>query len=145
MPSTWLALLLALPAAAASAAPPGSEHETLLAVERSWDMAIVRRDASALNSILADDFVGIWIDGSVSRKADALASLAKRKVEIDPFETEDVLVRIYGNVAIVTGRFTQTVRLGDRSETNSFRYTDAYRRTAGRWRAVSAQATLIKR
>lgn len=140
----WPAFTWMITAATAAGAAPLPERQEVLSVERSWDRAIVTRDVNALDSILADDFLGIWIDGSVSRKADVLASVAKRKVEIDPFQTEDVVIRIYGDVAIVTGRFTQTLRLCERSETNSFRYTDTYRRTGGRWRALTAQATLVK-
>ncbi|HTG79960.1 MAG TPA: nuclear transport factor 2 family protein [Sphingomicrobium sp.] len=128
-----------------AAAPRTDDRADLLAVERAWDTAVVERDVAALNRILADDFVLVWINGQVSGKREMLQAVADRKAEIDPFETEEVMVRIYGDTAVVNGRFTQTARLGERSETNQFRYTDVYHRTRKGWQAVSAHASLIKR
>ena len=122
-----------------------SDRDDVLKLEAEWNDAIVKRDVKALDRILADDFMLIWIDGSVIRKTAMLSGAASRKTEIDPFETEEVEVRVYGNTAVVTGRFAQTVRLGAQRETNTFRYTDVYVRRGKTWRAVSAQAALIRR
>jgi ketosteroid isomerase-like protein len=138
-----LALTISLAVFQVAAAPAGDRSE-ILAVERAWDTAVVKRDVAALNRILADDFLLVWINGQVSGKRDMLKAIAARKAEIDPFETEDVNVRIYGDTAVVTGRFTQTAHLGERSETNQFRYTDVYHRTRRGWQAISAHASLIK-
>ena len=103
------------------AAAPADDRSDILAVERAGDTAGVKRDVAALDRILADDFLLVWINGQISGKRDMLQAVAARKAEIDPFETEDVNVRIYGDTAVVTGRFTQTAHLGERSETNQFR------------------------
>ena len=126
------------------AAAPADDRSDILAVERAWDTAVVKRDVAALDRILADDFLLVWINGQISGKRDMLQAVAARKAEIHPFETEDVNVRIYGDTAVVTGRFTQTAHLGERSETNQFRYTDVYHRTRRGWQAISAHASLIK-
>jgi len=128
----------------ARAALPRDDRAQLLALERAWDTAVVKRDVKSLDRILADDFMLIWINGQISGKREMLANVAARKADIDPFETEDVNVRIYGDAAILTGRFTQTARLGERHETNQFRYTDVYHRTRRGWQVVSAHASLIK-
>ena len=138
-----LALTISLAVFQVAAAPAG-DRSGILAVERAWDTAVVKRDVAALNRILADDFLLVWINGQISGKRDMLQAVAARKAEIDPFETEDVNVRIYGDTAVVTGRFTQTAHLGERSETNQFRYTDVYHRTRRGWQAISAHASLIK-
>ena len=135
---------LALLVLAAAHPAAASDRDDLLKLEAEWNAAIVARDVPALDRILADDFLLVWIDGSVVRKPAMLAGATSRKTEIDPFKTEDVEVRVYGDTAVVTGRFAQTVRLGDKSETNQFRYTDVYVRKGKAWRAVSAQAALIR-
>jgi len=127
-----------------SAGAHASDRAELLAVERAWDTAIVKRDVKTLDRIIADDFQLVWVNGQVSGKREMLEGAAARKAEIDPFETEEVNVRIYGDAAVLTGRFTQTAHLGERSETNQFRYTDVYHRTKRGWQAVSAHASLIK-
>lgn len=135
--------MLALALALGGAAQP-NDRADLLALERAWDTAIVKRDVKALDRIIADDFQLIWINGQMSGKREMLEGTASRKAEIDPFETQDVKVRIYGDTAVLTGRFTQTAHLGERHETNQFRYTDVYHRTKRGWQAVSAHASLIK-
>ncbi|HZH43927.1 MAG TPA: nuclear transport factor 2 family protein [Lysobacter sp.] len=141
MNSSIAAVLLAF---ATAAIPAPRDEDALRALEHAWNTAIVERDPAALERILDDEFRLVWIDGSVSDKAAMLRGLATRKVEIEPFVTENVEIRIYGDAAVVTGQFSQTVRLGERSETNRFAYTDVYRRTAAGWRAVSAHATLLR-
>ncbi|MBA3678304.1 MAG: nuclear transport factor 2 family protein [Sphingosinicella sp.] len=131
-------------AVAAPVSRPGSsDHLQLLRIEQRWNDAVVARNAPELDRILADDFLLIWVNGAISTKAELIAAAVGRKAEIEPFRTEDVLVRVYGNVAVLTGRFRQTARLGARSEINSFRYTDVYRRSKRGWQAVSAHASLL--
>jgi ketosteroid isomerase-like protein len=121
------------------------DRSDLLALERRWDEAIVRKDAAALETILADDFLLIGPGGAETGKRELIAGVADPDgVRFDPFETEGVRVRVYGDAAIMTGHFTQTAHLGERSETVSMAYTDVYHRTPAGWRAVSAQATLIR-
>ena len=72
------------------AAAPADDRSDILAVERAWDTAVVKRDVAALDRILADDFLLVWINGQISGKRDMLQAVAARKAEIDPFETEDV-------------------------------------------------------
>lgn len=141
---TGLLALAPLFAFAAAAQSTGAERAELLAIERSWNEAVVARDVPRLERILADDFQLVWVDGSVTGKRQMLTAVAARQASIDPFTTEDVRIELLGNGAILSGRFTQTAHLGQRSETHSFRYTDVYRRQGGRWRAILAQATLIR-
>ena len=128
-----------------AAAAPSAEADraAILAVERDWNRAVAEKDFAALERIIAPDFVLIWADGSVANRDQMLANARANQWVIKPFETEEVLVRLYGDVAVVTGRFTQTASLGERTVTNTFRYTDVYRRSGGTWIAVSAQATVV--
>jgi ketosteroid isomerase-like protein len=135
-------LLIAVPAWAAE--PPPALRAELLRLEADWNRAVAEKDAAALDRILAPEFQLIWVDGSVSHKADLLAGVRARRATIDPFTTEEVRVQVYGDTAVVTGRFTQTVRLGERSETGAYRYTDVYVRGPDGWRAVAAHATRLR-
>jgi len=140
IPHLATAAVVVLAAAAPSAE---ADRAAILAVERDWNRAVAEKDFAALERILADDFILIWADGSVSNRTQVLANARANTWTIEPFETEEVVVRIYGDTAVVTGRFTQTASNGERRVTNSFRYTDVYRRKGATWVAVSAQATVI--
>lgn len=134
-----LATTLAAPALADPASP--ADREALLALERAWNEAIVDRDTAALERILAPDFRLVTSQGVTSREA-LIAAVRSRRAEVLPFVTEDVEVRTYGDTAIMTGRFNQTMTLGADRATATYRYTDVYRRQAAGWVALSAQATV---
>ena len=142
-------LMSALAVAVLAAAPGGAQQAPegvraeLLALEARWDSAVVRKDIAALEEIIAPSFVYIGTDGSVNSRAEVFASLQAPDLEIDPFDTQDVQVRLYGSTAVLTGWFEQTGRVGDQAYRVRSRYTDVYVREHGRWVAVSAQATSL--
>lgn len=124
---------------------PEAVRAELLALEARWDSAVVRKDIAALERILAPSFVFIGADGSVSSRSEMLAALQAPDLVIDPFETRDVQVRLYGGTAILTGWFEQTGRFQGRAYRTRSRYTDVYVREAGRWVAVTAHASTLPR
>ncbi|HZS04453.1 MAG TPA: nuclear transport factor 2 family protein [Blastocatellia bacterium] len=113
-------------------------------LEREWDDAIVQKDLAALKRILSDDFVFIDEAGGINRKADIIAAIESPDLAIEPFETEDVVVRVYGDTAILTGHFRQKGKYKGRSFAAHYRYTDVYVRQKEGWKAVSAHASLLK-
>jgi ketosteroid isomerase-like protein len=70
-------------------------------------------------------------------KAAFLAQTA-RPVTIRGLATEDVRVRLFGDVAIIHARTRYTTADG---EVRDGRYTDVWARRGGRWLAVSAHVT----
>ena len=128
----------------ANAAARSIDEKELLEFERSWTAAIIARDTDVLDTILAEDFLLVWIDGSIVRKPAILAGTAARRVEIEPFDTDDVEVRTYGRLAIITGRATVKMKLGGQLEICHFRYTKVFARSDAGWQAVSAQSALVR-
>jgi hypothetical protein len=140
-------LVLAIGALAAAPAraqlAPDAVRAELLALEARWDSAVVRKDVALLEGILDPGFVFIDADGAVSTRTGMLAGLQDPDLVIDPFETRDVLVRVYGGTAVLTGWYEQTGRYRGRAYRSRMRYTDVYVRNAGRWIAVSAHASRL--
>ena len=124
------------------AAEATSEQE-LRKLEKNWDAAIVARDIPTIESILTEDFQFIDSAGNVHSKGDILEGIKSSKATTEPFETEDVRVRIYGTTAVLTGRFTQKVVYEGKTYSGQFRYTDVYVKQGESWRAVSAHASRI--
>ncbi|MBD2705479.1 nuclear transport factor 2 family protein [Spirosoma sp. BT702] len=118
------------------------EREVLL-TEVRWDEAIVRKDTALLRNVLADNFLLIGADGSLTNKDQLIRYVANPDIITDPFRTEDVQVRFAGETAIVTGRFNQTQHYKGAVYRNAFRYTDVYVRQKGIWKALTAQSTRI--
>jgi ketosteroid isomerase-like protein len=137
----WVIVCLALLQGCAASSMRDSAESELRALESRWDEAIVRKDRAALQQILGDDFVIITADGQIGGKSQLMDVVASPDAVIDPFATEDVKVRVYGDAAVLTGRFTQTGSYkGQRFESQCL-YTDVYAKRDHQWTAVSAQAT----
>ena len=80
--------------------------------------------------------------GAVITKAQAMEMCRKPQVPIEAFTIDQVVVRPFGDTAVVTGRTTVTT--GDASpETLRLRFTDVFVRRAGRWQVVASHATRV--
>jgi len=81
------------------------EGGRVLAFENAWNHALEAKDAKALDMILANTFVSIDIDGSVSSKGEFLASIKAPDYQPSQAVTEQSNVQVYGNAAVVVGTF----------------------------------------
>lgn len=109
-----------------------------------WDKAIVRQDRAAIESNMADDFRQIDGAGDLEDKASFVEGLMSPKLQIDPYTVEDSDVRLYGDVALLSGRTKMTGQYDGKPFQSHYRYIDIYVRRDGRWRIVSVQISKIK-
>ncbi len=133
-----VALALALDALAAS------PTEQLVQQADAWDKAIVRKDAAAIAANMAEDFRQISARGDVAGKAAFLEAITSPKLVINPYAVEDMDVRFYGDVALVSGRTRMTGSWDGKPFGSHYRYVDVYVRKDGQWRVASVQITEIK-
>jgi hypothetical protein len=122
-------LLLAAPAAAQS-----KDQQQILALEQAMGKAIEAGDAVSYDKMTTNDFQFISGNGAVISKADRLALL--KKGGAPGFRTSDHAIRIYGDVAVVTGR--------QGPGEGPVRFTRVWVRQGSEWRAVATQATVIQ-
>jgi hypothetical protein len=123
-------------------------EQELIGLERAWGGAYLRRDTEALRRLLADEFTSTDALGTVSDKARYIMATVKAPDTFSPaseFELDDVNVRVYADVGVVTGRATDKgwdrgPNLGGR-----YRFTDVFVRRQGRWQAVASQGTRTAR
>jgi len=107
----------------------------------AWDKAIVSKDRAAIEANMADDFRQIGSNGEVETKRSFVDDLVSPELLIDPYTVEDFDVRLYGEVALLSGRTRMTGRYQGRPFSSHYRYIDVYVRTAGQWKIVSVQTT----
>jgi ketosteroid isomerase-like protein len=135
-------------AACAQKAPVAPDAQTeiaqLTAQADAWDKAIVRKDRAAIEANMADDFRQIGSAGNVETKASFVDGLMSDKLEIDPYTVEDFDVRLYGDVALLSGRTNMTGRYEGEPFTSHYRYIDIYVRKDAAWKIVSVQITKIR-
>ncbi len=147
---TWRDALLAivvLAAGSTTAFPQDqrglSDQQILTQIERDWDAAFLRNDVAFVESVLADDFIATYDDGSRGDKAKELKLVAEFNQIIESSTLDDFSVRIYGETAVVSvSRHLVGPSQGRRLEM-SFRYTDVFVLRQGRWLCVSSHGTKV--
>ena len=123
----------------------GEETEqVILRLENEGREATLKNDIEANNRLLADNWLNINPDGSITTKAKLLDLLKDGSFKIMSIENDEVMVRVYGEAAVVTGRST-TKRSGQGGEVvaRQVRFTRVYAKSKGQWQVVSAHNTLI--
>jgi ketosteroid isomerase-like protein len=120
-----------------------SDQEALISLERRWNEAVYRKDLVFIESILADEFVGTYDDGSRGDKARELALVAELNQQVLSAVPDEFSVRVFGDTAIVwfTLRLVG-IKQGQRAEL-TLRYSDVWVRRDGRWLCVSAHSTRV--
>jgi ketosteroid isomerase-like protein len=121
-----------------------SVEQILIQMEHDWSDADLRKDATVLKRILADDWIGIDFEGTVLNKEQALAGLVSDFAgSLESTMLRDMKVRVYGNTAVVTGTDTETGDYHGQDSSGRYQWTDVFVRRGGRWQAVSSQSTRL--
>jgi ketosteroid isomerase-like protein len=106
-------------------------------LNRDYVASVQHCDVRRFDEILAPEFYCSNPDGSlVDRRA--FLEQTERPVTISGLEPKDVLIRLFGDIAIVHARTRYKAADG---AAKSGRYTDVWARQNGRWLAVSAHVT----
>ena len=123
----------------------GNTDQLILRLESEGREATLRNDLGATDRLLADNWINVNPDGSVTTKARLLELLKAGSFNILSIENDEVMVRVFGDAAVVTGRST-TKRSGEGGEilTRQGRFTRVYAKSHGRWQVVSAHNTAIR-
>ena len=116
----------------------------IIDMERQAKEASLRRDAEFPERTLAEDYVAISPLGQITTKKDALSFRKSGQLRYDTIDVSDMVVRVYGDTAVVTARAdVKGHQLGE-DFSGPYRYTRVWVRRTGRWQAVSYQATVTQ-
>ena len=149
-----LSVLAAVPAFAAQhvAIRPrpsleAGDQETIreiIEMERQAREASIRRDSEFSQRTLAEDYVAITPLGQVTTKQDTVSARKSGQLRYDTINVSDMVVRVYGDTAVVTARAdVKGHQLGE-DFSGPYRYTRVWVRRTGHWQAVSYQATVTQ-
>ena len=144
--AAFIALIVSSDCASGSGSTEDDRSDTVALLTRTaddWDKAIVRKDRAAVEANMADDFRQIDAGGNVATKASFVEGILSPALEIDPYTVEDFDVRLYGDVALLSGRTNMTGRYNGKPFTSHYRYIDVYVRRQGTWKVVSVQISKI--
>jgi ketosteroid isomerase-like protein len=104
--------------------------------ERQWAESVATGDTSAIERILADDFIGVDPQGHLYNKQKMVDETRSAPKYFVSNRLNDVKVRFYGNTAIAQGSETWEKHSGERGR---FVWTDTWLQRNGRWQIVAAE------
>ena len=138
-----LATTWAVTASASQRPAVKSDQQILIELEQGWNAAFYQKDVAFIESILADEFVATYDDGSRGDKAKELALVTEFNQQVESAIQDEFTVKVYGDTAVVwfTLRLVG-IRQGQRAEV-TFRYTDVWVLRDGMWQCVSTQSTKV--
>ncbi len=121
----------------------GAADETaeLMRLEQVWNEAHLKGDAAALEQLWSDDLEVVVPKMPVMKKADVLAFARSGRMKFESYATSNVQVRMYGDMALVTGRLKRSRTLNGQAIDDNWQFTKVYRRSNGQWRVIYFQAS----
>jgi ketosteroid isomerase-like protein len=123
-------------------------EEAVVSANAGYESSLRASDVDALERILAPDFLFITSTGEVRDREELLRSYGAREVSLRVFTSENVRVRLHGNVGILTADITKEgeYRTGPRAGavfTGRYRFTRVYACVPGGWQLVSTHESQL--
>ena len=121
-----------------------NDAEVIAGIEQQLAKAWVERDRAAVDAILASDWSVTDASGQVLTKEQVIQeTFASTDRKIDSMAVDDVQVRVFGDVAVATGRTRASGSYRGTSSSVVLRFTDVFVRREGRWQAVASHGSLV--
>ena len=123
--------------------PKPSVEQELIQIENGWAEAVMKKDIAWLDRILADDIMETDGEGNVYTKAQDLAEVKSGVYAITSSVQDEIKVRVYGDMAVVTGRSTNKGQYKGKDISGQYRWTDTFIKRDGRWLCVATHSSRI--
>jgi ketosteroid isomerase-like protein len=121
---------------------PPARSEAVRAAEMARRDALLASDTVALSKLVAGEFIEISRLGTIRSRADNMREVASGDLKLLTIKYDSLDVRIYGDVALLTGIADNTgMYRGTVPFSGKIRYTRVFVWRDGRWQAVSMQQT----
>lgn len=115
----------------------------LQAQAERWDRAIVAKDRAGIVGNMAPDFRQIDGEGHVEDEDSFTAGLMDPQLQIAPYTVQDFEIRLFGDVALLSGRTHMSGSYAGKPFETDYRYIDVYVKRQGLWKVVSVQITKL--
>jgi ketosteroid isomerase-like protein len=120
-----------------------SDEQALMQLEEEWGKALAGGDVATIDRIVASDWTMIGPDGSVETKAGNIALLKSGEYKIETWSTGLMNVKMFGDVAVVTGSNTEKSTYKGQDTSGEYRWTDVFAKRDGRWQAVATHVSKV--
>ena len=134
----WIAVLLTGTSETLAQAPGSADTVQLRSLEVKVTELYKERKIDQIASLLDEDFVITFEDGSTYSKTGYISYNAASSLHITEAETLDVRIHLHGNTAVLTGVYHE--RGDDKGKPYDYRdrFTDVWMKKDGKWRMIAS-------
>jgi ketosteroid isomerase-like protein len=137
-----LALICAIWAARAQQSNTAEAERYIKESESQWAESVANGDASVVERILADDFLGVDPDGNLYEKAKMVAYTREAPKEFISNHLNDVKIRFFGDTAVAQGN-ESWVRRTVTPLNGRFVWADTWLHRKGKWQIVASEDLIV--
>jgi ketosteroid isomerase-like protein len=137
-----IASLFVLGTLCGSAAAQGVADQ-IKKMETDRAAAVVKGDWAKLEKETSDDYTLINMNGQMSNKSQMVEGFKSGQNKLTADDLSDMTVRVYDNVAVVTGKLDVKGTMGGKDVTGQGMFTRVYVKKGGHWQAVALQQTRV--
>ncbi len=110
-------------------------REQLLRLDKEWGQAMIHRDSTFFERVLADDFLSVTADSTFGKR-ELVEGVTGSSVIWESWDNYRRYVRVFGNVGVVTGSLMTHGHEGKRKLNEHWLYTQVFTKRGGRWQVV---------
>jgi ketosteroid isomerase-like protein len=125
----------------ALAADAKSVEASIVALERDWAAAIVKRDAPALERLIADDFNGTSPTAHTFPKTVAVDELKTGRYKVESMVLDEISVNVYGDVAIAFTSQQEKSEYAGKDTSGHYHFTDVWVKRGNQWQVVASHGS----
>lgn len=129
--------------AAIAFADDAAMKQSALEFQSARFKAMIEEDIESLEDYLADDLTYTHTTGRTESKSDFLSTIESREIDYISVVPRNVEVRIYGDLAVMTGLAEIHGALRDKEVSFTMRFLDVSRRADDSWQLVAWQSVRI--
>ena len=145
MKKLMMITVLIILAMVSTLAQTSRDEQEILKIHNSLDQAFIKQDFAVFEGVMADDYVYTDPLGRTRNRAQNLEQIRKEWAETSykplAATSEDLKVKIWGDTALVTGKWTfsavPTAVANAEPHQDWGRYTGVYERRGGKWLLVA--------
>jgi len=120
----------------------GAEAQ-LLRLNYLYDSALLIQDTGFLKRLYAEDFVYTNPEGKLLNKNEQIISIAVSEMKWDAGKSDDVRVKIYDDIAVMTGAFRASGTYRGNPISIHERYTAVWKQKDTTWQMIAEQGNII--
>jgi len=128
-------------AIAQSQGAPRTAEDSVRTAELDRQRALLSADTVLLSRLTGSEFYEVNRLGLIRTRAMNMQEISSGALKLQSVNYDSLLVRVYDNVAILTGIADNTGEFRGMPFTGKIRYTRVFVRRDGRWQAIAMQHT----